>query len=231
MKVKILASAISLGFLLVGFQNCSKTRFGSADNGNVSLQALSNDGNVKIGDDSGTGNVTPPGVDNLSDPSTSGTVTDNTGTGTGESGPGVTVDVGGVETPTPPAPVNQDPPPPQGTVTQDPPPPTQDLVNQDPPAPPTPGNSLISETPDPEAGMYVACILVEHGKSSKLGMVTTGLGGVHSVAESVCITKAECLGDVANAFHVQGSYVRGYCEHNPHVKRLTDGRVKELLGL
>jgi hypothetical protein len=79
---------------------------------------------------------------------------------------------------------------------------------------------------------YVACILVEHGKSLKLGLVTTTtMGGVNSVAESVCVTKVECLGDVAKAFNVLGAYERGYCEHNPNVKRLTDAQVKNLLGI
>lgn len=77
---------------------------------------------------------------------------------------------------------------------------------------------------------YVACIITDHGNSLKLGLMTTGLGGVNSVAESVCVTRSECLGDIASSFNVRGAYERGYCEHNPNVRRLTDDEVKALLA-
>lgn len=93
------------------------------------------------------------------------------------------------------------------------------------------GSSASEESSGSEQnGDYVACILVDHGKSLKLGLLTEELGGVHAVSESVCITRTECLGAVAKAFEVEGAYDRGYCKHNPHVKRLTNAQVDALLA-
>jgi hypothetical protein len=78
---------------------------------------------------------------------------------------------------------------------------------------------------------YVACILTDTGLSEKLGLVNGKLAGLNAVSTSVCVTKAECLGDVAKAFNVQGAYERGYCDNNPNVTDLTDAQVKTLLGL
>lgn len=77
---------------------------------------------------------------------------------------------------------------------------------------------------------YVACILVDHGKSLKLGIVDDQGGGVHSVAQSICVPKSTCLGEVAKHFQVEGAYDRGYCDHNPHVRRVTDSECKTLLN-
>lgn len=77
---------------------------------------------------------------------------------------------------------------------------------------------------------YVVCILVDHGKSLKLGLISDNGGGVHAVAQSICIPKATCLHEVPKYFAVEGAYDRGYCDHNPHVQRLTDAEVKALLS-
>jgi hypothetical protein len=102
---------------------------------------------------------------------------------------------------------------------------TTTTLTTPPPVPPTAGQTSDSDED------YVACILNSHGKSLKLGLLTEKLGGVYSVAESVCVTSHECLGDIANAFSVEGAYDRGYCDNNPNVKRLTDDQVKALLGV
>jgi hypothetical protein len=99
---------------------------------------------------------------------------------------------------------------------------------------PTAGDTVTAteapvDAPAAADGDFVACILVDHGKSLKLGLLAEKLDGVNSVAESICITKAECMGEVAIAFKVEGAYDRGYCEHNPHVQRLTDAQVHALL--
>lgn len=100
------------------------------------------------------------------------------------------------------------------------------LGNQNAPRPPVAHEGRDdSKTSDHD---FVACILVDHGKSLKLGLIGTDAGGVHSVAESVCVTRSACLGEVAKHFQVEGAYERGYCEHNPHVRRLSDSEVKEL---
>ena len=75
----------------------------------------------------------------------------------------------------------------------------------------------------------VACILVDHGKSLKLGFVADKLEGVNAVAESVCISRHACLDIVSKAFPVEGAYERGYCEHNPNVLRLKDAEVEALI--
>jgi hypothetical protein len=75
----------------------------------------------------------------------------------------------------------------------------------------------------------VACILNRSGKSLKLGYVESSLSGVTSVAQSVCISPAACLNIVSQAFQVEGVYDRGYCDHNPNVKRLTDAEVQSLV--
>jgi len=77
----------------------------------------------------------------------------------------------------------------------------------------------------------VACILNGPGKSVKLGLVSGALAGVNGVSSSVCISKSECLGDVAKSFGVTGAYVRGYCGNNPNVQSLSDAQVKTLLGI
>ena len=100
------------------------------------------------------------------------------------------------------------------------------LGNQNEPRPPVANEDRDdSEVSDHD---YVACILVDHGKSLKLGLIGSDAGGVHSVAESVCVTRAACLGEVAKHFQVEGAYDRGYCAHNPHVRRLNNSEVKEL---
>lgn len=45
-------------------------------------------------------------------------------------------------------------------------------------------------------------------------------------AESVCVTRAACLGEVAKHFQVEGAYDRGHRAHNPHVRRLNNSEVK-----
>lgn len=76
---------------------------------------------------------------------------------------------------------------------------------------------------------YVACILEDHGKSLKLGLVEGDLQGVLGVPHSICIPKQACLEDVAEAFGVEGSYQRGYCAHNPNVRRLSQVELRPLL--
>lgn len=93
------------------------------------------------------------------------------------------------------------------------------------PADPHQGSPLGSEDGD-----YVACILVDHGKSLKLGLLTEDLVGVNSVAESVCITRKECLGPVTKQFKVEGACDRGYCAHNPNVTRLADDEIDKILS-
>ena len=87
---------------------------------------------------------------------------------------------------------------------------------------------IEGETPDEDSGL-VACILKQHGKSLKLGLIEAELGGVNSVARSVCISRSGCLVLVAAKFEVEGAYDRGYCRGNPNVVRLTDAQLKELL--
>lgn len=76
----------------------------------------------------------------------------------------------------------------------------------------------------------VACILKEHGKSLKLGLIEEKLGGVHSVAKSVCVTRHGCLELVSAKFSVLGAYDRGYCGHNPNVVVLSDKELSDLLS-
>ena len=75
----------------------------------------------------------------------------------------------------------------------------------------------------------VACILVDHGKSLKLGFVADKLEGVNAVSQSVCLSRHACLDIVSKAFPVEGAYERGYCEHNPHILRLKDAEVDALI--
>ncbi len=86
-----------------------------------------------------------------------------------------------------------------------------------------------SPVDDGENADWVACILKDHGKSLKLGLMTSGLVGGNSRAESVCVTRGACLGMVAEAFAVEGISEGGFCEHNPHVRRLSDVEVRALL--
>jgi len=86
-------------------------------------------------------------------------------------------------------------------------------------------------SPTSDDSDYVACILDGPGDSVKLGLVSTKLDGVNAVAQSVCVTRAECLGDIAKTFHVKAAEDRGYCGNNPNVALLTDAEVKTLLGL
>lgn len=89
------------------------------------------------------------------------------------------------------------------------------------------------EVDPPGAGQstdLVACILVDHGKSLKLGLDDEGLlMGVNSVASSVCVTRHGCLDLVPAHFDVLGAYSRGYCAHNPNVIRLSDSDLANLL--
>lgn len=85
-----------------------------------------------------------------------------------------------------------------------------------------------SESSDSPSGL-VACILIDHGKSLKLGLIQDKLDGVNSVAQSVCISRSACLIDVNKVFPVEGAYDRGYCAHNPNVVRLTDAELAALL--
>ena len=75
----------------------------------------------------------------------------------------------------------------------------------------------------------VACILVDHGKSLKLGLVSESLDGVNAVSQSVCISVKACTEIVPQLFEVEGPYERGYCKGNPNVKRLTDAEVQALV--
>jgi hypothetical protein len=81
------------------------------------------------------------------------------------------------------------------------------------------------------SGEFVACILDGPGKSIKLGIMSEKLDGVNSVAESVCVTRQACLDLVPTMFKVKGVETRGYCDHNPNVRRLSDAEVKTLLGI
>lgn len=81
------------------------------------------------------------------------------------------------------------------------------------------------------SGEFVACILDGPGKSLKLGIMSEKLDGVNSVAESVCVTRQACLDMVPTMFKVKGVEARGYCDHNPNVRRLSDAEVKSLLGI
>lgn len=80
-----------------------------------------------------------------------------------------------------------------------------------------------------EGTELVACILVDHGKSLKLGLIESELAGGTSVARSVCISRTACLDKVSEKFEVLGAYSRGYCKNNPNVVRLTDEEIDELL--
>lgn len=80
-----------------------------------------------------------------------------------------------------------------------------------------------------EEGDLVACVLVDHGKSSKLGMVGGALIAVNAVSESVCVSSHGCLDLVSAKFNVQGVYERGYCANNPNVTRLSDSALASLL--
>ena len=96
--------------------------------------------------------------------------------------------------------------------------------------PPVAGDSGGNTDGDSTGPLY-ACILVDHGKSLKLGIVEEGPGGVHGVPKSVCVTRSGCLDMVAKKFSVEGAYKRGYCKANgnPHVVRLSDGDLNALL--
>lgn len=80
-------------------------------------------------------------------------------------------------------------------------------------------------------GQLVACILVKNGKSLKLGLSDSELVGDTSAASSVCISQTACQQLVPQKFDVEGAYVRGYCNKNPNITRLSDAQVQELLGL
>lgn len=88
---------------------------------------------------------------------------------------------------------------------------------------PTPRGPRVKESD------LVACILVDHGKSLKLGLIEGELAGGNSVAQSVCISRTACLDKVSEKFEVLGAYSRGYCKNNPNVVRLSDEEIDELL--
>jgi len=99
-----------------------------------------------------------------------------------------------------------------------------------PKEPPTnPETPVYTDDDDDNGDDLVACILVKHGKSVKLGYVQDSLEGVNSVAQSVCISRAACLEIVPSLFEVEGAYERGYCKGNPNVKRLSDQEVQDLV--
>jgi hypothetical protein len=93
------------------------------------------------------------------------------------------------------------------------------------------GNNMVDACDTDPSSMLVACILPGPGKSVKLGLMNGSLAGVNGVSSSVCISKGECLGDVAKAFGVSAAYDRGYCNRNPNVQSLSDAQVKQLLGV
>jgi hypothetical protein len=93
------------------------------------------------------------------------------------------------------------------------------------------GHQCSREYTKNNSGEFVACILDGPGKSIKLGMMSEKLDGVNSVAESVCVTRQACLDMVPTMFKVKGVETRGYCDHNPNVRRLSDAEVKTLLGI
>lgn len=121
-----------------------------------------------------------------------------------------------------------------GSVTQPNDPVYNDDKKKDPPANAmSSDDSEESEDSDDDASYdsndLVACILVDHGKSLKLGLIEQKLDGVNAVAQSVCISRKGCLEKVSKKFPVQGAYDRGYCAHNPNVVRLSDAELDELL--
>lgn len=93
-----------------------------------------------------------------------------------------------------------------------------------------------------EGRSLYACILEGPGKSTKLGLkchknqkdgergsLDEGLIGRKPIVHSVCVSKEACLGRIAKVFVVKGAYKRGYCRHNPHVRRLSDEEVDFLI--
>lgn len=74
---------------------------------------------------------------------------------------------------------------------------------------------------------YVTCILEGPGKSLKLGLDNSGLTAVHSVSDSVCVTRKACFEMVSQKFDVKGAYDRGHCRHSS--LKLTNAEVAELL--
>lgn len=91
-------------------------------------------------------------------------------------------------------------------------------------------SGVITQDGEALGSDLVACILVDHGKSLKLGLVEGALQGVNAVSDSVCIKRASCLELVSRKFDVQGAYDRGYCAHNPNVVRLSDDELASLLN-
>lgn len=82
--------------------------------------------------------------------------------------------------------------------------------------------------PNKSDGYYV-CILEGPGKSVKLGLSDTGLGGQNPVPGVVCVSRKGCLEIAAQVFEVKGPEFRGYCKEpggNPHVGRLTDAELQ-----
>jgi hypothetical protein len=206
MKFKIGMLVAATGAIVFGFQNCSRTSFGSADGTSSqeksSLVAMANEPSTP---NDANADLQQPGTGTSDDP---------------------TLDASGnpiAETPQLPTEL------PVGVPTVTPPPVQHgnghgNDASTDVSVPP--GQAKKGAADDE----YIACILVDHGKSLKLGLITEQLGGVHSVAQSICITKSECLVQVATAFQVEGAYKRGYCAHNPHVRRLTNAQVDALLA-
>ena len=182
MKFRHIVCVLGGGVLILGFQNCAKTSFGSANGGDVTaLNSVSGDG-TGTGTGDVTGNLTQDGniCTQNSESNTEGTSAKSSSSSSmGHS-----------------------------------------CTNM--------GQNDCDGDKDTD---LVACILVDSGKSLKLGLVGGALAGVDSVASSVCISKSECLGNVAKAFSVQGAYERGYCDGNPNVTRLTDAQVNTLLGI
>jgi len=104
------------------------------------------------------------------------------------------------------------------------------VTNNSDPAPQAPPAARVSEDEDDDGSSeYVACILVDSGKSLKLGIIQGDAIGVNSVAQSACVTRHGCLDLVSKKFQVEGTYGRGYCDHNPNVVRLDDQHLAELL--
>ena len=212
MKAAITVS-VGLGALLMFFQNCGNVRFAdvSTTQSSAKLTALS------LGDDEqDMSNVVTGQVQ-------------QTGANSDNTSPSDTPPTNNPPVDMPPmvAPPTQTLPSDTGKqdeVVR----PSVGLPNNDPDCDKDDVSNEDSESSDDDDGL-VACILKQHGKSLKLGLIQEELGGVNSVARSVCISRSGCMELVSAKFEVEGAYDRGYCKGNPNVVRLTDAQLIELL--
>lgn len=171
---------VGVAMLLVGFQNCAKTDFSSANDGSVMRALSSNTDNTDKNDNNEDVTDDLPEDGSICQPASGKNI----------------IEPGKIHT-------------------------SCARVH----------NNMADECDTDPDSTLVACILPGPGKSVKLGLVNGSLAGVNGVSSSVCISKAECLGDVSKAFGVSAAYDRGYCKHNPMVQSLSDAQVKKLLGI